>query len=362
MNSKSNSATVRRLLSNEDEIRELMAIWPDVVRDLTDSGRHLDIPDITKWLTKVLQYNVPGGRKYRALIVVYAFKSFASDDQLTEENIRLSRILGWCIELLQACLLVIDDIQDQSTMRRNAPCWYLNNDVGLVAISDAVMLEMCVYQLLRKHFRSKNCYVSLMELFLDTTSRTLMGQYLDLLSSNLGKKSNLDLFTMDRYNSITKYKTTYYTFVLPTTIAMCFAGIKDPEMYRQAKTILLEMGHFYQVLDDYMNCYGSMEATGKIGSDIKEGKCSWLVVVALQRVTPEQRKILEHCYGQSDIEKSNRVKQLYDELGLSNTYAIYEEETYNLLMTHIQQISCGLPQDYFLKLLETACPRVAKKH
>lgn len=70
---------------------------------------------------------------------------------------------------------------------------------------------------------------------------------------------------------------------------------------------------------------------------------------------------MQHCYGQSDIEKSNRVKQLYDELGLPNTYAIYEEETYNLLMTHIQQISRGLPHDYFLKLLERACRRVARK-
>ena len=30
-----------------------MAIWPDVVRDLTEAGRHLDIPDVTRWLAKV---------------------------------------------------------------------------------------------------------------------------------------------------------------------------------------------------------------------------------------------------------------------------------------------------------------------
>lgn len=39
--------------SIKDETRELMAIWPDIVRDLTDAGRHLDIPDVTKWLVKV---------------------------------------------------------------------------------------------------------------------------------------------------------------------------------------------------------------------------------------------------------------------------------------------------------------------
>lgn len=41
-------------MSIKDESRELMAVWPDVVRDLTDAGRHLDIPDVTKWLAKVL--------------------------------------------------------------------------------------------------------------------------------------------------------------------------------------------------------------------------------------------------------------------------------------------------------------------
>lgn len=55
------------------------------------------------------------------------------------------------------------------------------------------------------------------------------------------------------------------------------------------------------------------------------------------------------------------MKQLYNELGLANTYAIYEEETYNLLNTHIQQVSRGLPHDFFLKLLNWACRKVGRK-
>lgn len=37
----------------KDESREFMAVFPDIVRDLTDTGRHLDIPDATKWFAKV---------------------------------------------------------------------------------------------------------------------------------------------------------------------------------------------------------------------------------------------------------------------------------------------------------------------
>lgn len=56
---------------------------------------------------------------------------------------------------------------------------------------------------------------------------TAMGQSLDLLSTNFGKKPNLNLFTMDRYNSIVKYKCSYYTFILPITIAMHFVSILE---------------------------------------------------------------------------------------------------------------------------------------
>ncbi|KAK2585828.1 hypothetical protein KPH14_010423 [Odynerus spinipes] len=324
-------------VTSKDETRELMAVWPDVVRDLTEAGRHLDIPDVTKWMAKVLQYNVPAGKKTRALTLVYAYRTLIPPDQLTEENIRLTRILGWCMEMLHAFFLILDDIQDGSQIRRNQPCWYLQNNIGLAAVNDGLMLESAIYQLLRTHLKGKDCYLEIMELLQETTMKTVMGQCLDLLSTNFG----------------------YYTFVLPVTVAMYLADIRDPEMHRQAKTILLEMGHFFQVQDDFLDSYGDPEVTGKNGTDIQEGKCTWLIVVALQRATPEQRKILEACYGSKDPEKVKLVKRLYNDIGLPNTYSIYEEETYNLLNTHIQQISRGLPHDLFLNLLEKIYRRVS---
>ena len=62
-----------------------------------------------------------------------------------------------------------------------------------------------------------------------------------------------------------------------------------------------------------------------------------------------------------DPEKVKRVKQLYQEIGIPNTYAVYEEETHNLLNTHIQQISRGLPHEFFLKTLDRACSKLGRK-
>ncbi|XP_027837608.2 farnesyl pyrophosphate synthase [Aphis gossypii] len=337
---------------SKDETRDFMAVFPDVVRDLTDTGRNLDIPDVTKWLAKVLQYNVPGGKKNRGLALVLSFKMLSSPSDQTDENLRLSYILGWCVEILQAYQLVLDDIMDNAITRRGRPCWYRHNDIGLMAVNDGILLEQTIYQLIKKYFKDKPYYVHILELFYDVTMKTSMGQCLDMLTANSFKTKKLEKYTMENYTAIVKYKTAYYSFFLPVCLAMRMTNINDPEIFRQAKTILLEMGHFFQVQDDFLDCYGDPEVMGKIGTDIEDGKCSWLAVVALQKVNSEQKKLMEENYGIDDPLNVAIIKDLYAQLKLPNTFHLYEEESYKLICTHIQQLSRGLSQDMFFKFLE----------
>jgi hypothetical protein len=38
---------------SKDELGDFMAVFPDIVKDLTDNGLNLDVPDVNKWLEKV---------------------------------------------------------------------------------------------------------------------------------------------------------------------------------------------------------------------------------------------------------------------------------------------------------------------
>lgn len=108
-----------------------MAIWPDLVRDLTEYANKYETTTAAKWFAKSLQYNVPNGKKNRGLALVLAYKMLAQNE-ITEESLRLAQCLGWCVEMLQSVFIIADDIMDGSETRRGHKCWYNLDNVGLV--------------------------------------------------------------------------------------------------------------------------------------------------------------------------------------------------------------------------------------
>lgn len=351
LNSQQLPLATRGLAVSKDQSREFMAVFPDLVRDLTETGKHLDVPEASKWLAKLLQYNVPNGKKNRGLATVLAYKMLEKKENLTDENIYSANVMGWCVEMFHTHQLLLNDIMQGTQMRRRAPCWHRRPDVGLRATNDAAFVQSVMYSTLKRHFQNKTYYKNVLEMFNEMLLKCSIGQYLDKSLSKTDKPE-LDQFTMDKYISICKYKTAYYTFQMPVGLALLMSGIDDPETHRQAKTILLEMGQFFQIQDDFLDCFGDPTVTGKYGTDIEEGKCTWLAVVALQRASPTQRQVMEQYYGSSNPEDVAKIKGLYEELQLPHTYSVYEETTYDLIRTQIQQVTRGLPHDLFFKILD----------
>lgn len=165
------------------------------------------------------------------------------------------------------------------------------------------------------------------------------------------------------------YKTAFYSFYLPVALAMRMVGVTSQSSYDTALKILLPLGEYFQVQDDYLDCYGAPELIGKIGTDILDNKCSWNINVALGIATPAQRKVLDvrrapssvrannaqECYGRRDSASEARVKAVYAELDLTTLFNTYEVESYAKINALIETIpeggADGLKRDVFTSFL-----------
>ena len=93
-------------------------------------------------------------------------------------------------------------------------------------------------------------------------------------------------------------------------------GNASEEDCRKIYRYALELGLAFQLQDDLLDSYGTVEELGKrIGGDILEGKHTCLMLNAMSRATEEDRDVLRTTYLDetlSDDEKIERVKAVYD--------------------------------------------------
>ncbi len=301
--------------------------------------------------------------------------------ELTDNEYFHAALVGWCIELvsfyttwatwtlerthdpdqLQAFFLVSDDIMDDSITRRGQPCWYRQPSVGMIAINDGFMLEAAIYHLIKAHFRSEPFYIDLVDLFHETTYKTEMGQLIDLITAP-EDKVDLSKFSLERHRLIVVYKTAYYSFYLPVASAMLLARIPEsytvpPSIVRPydvALSILIPLGEYFQIQDDFLDFAGTPEQIGKIGTDILDNKCSWVINTALKVANPEQRRILDENYGRKDAGKEKKVKEIFEELKIRDIYAEYEETAVASLkqkITQVVEVDGGLKREVFESFL-----------
>ncbi|KAJ6443400.1 cytochrome p450 3a21 [Purpureocillium lavendulum] len=334
-------------------LTEFEAVFSRLVDDLkAQCCEEFKLPSqVWQWFENSLLYNTVGGKCNRGLSVVDS-ERLLLDRELSPDEYVNAAALGWMIELLQAMMLVLDDIMDAAKTRRGKQCWYLVPSIGMAAVNDATMLESAIYMLLKKRFKSHPAYVDMMELFHEVAFKVELGQAYDMLTAP-ENDVNLDNFDLNKYTEIVIFKTAYYSFYLPVALALLDTGKATPQNLKQAENILIPMGEYFQVQDDYLDAFADPSVLGKIGTDIQDNKCSWLVNQALQRCSSDQRRILEENYGQKNDQSEQLVKKLYHELQLENVFREYEEARVADLERMIAGVdeSEGLKKGVFEELL-----------
>ncbi|KAK8648710.1 hypothetical protein V6N13_129455 [Hibiscus sabdariffa] len=334
---------------------KFLEVYTVLKAELLDDPAFEFADDSRQWVERMLDYNVPGGKLNRGLSVVDSYRLLKHGKELSDDELFLACTLGWCIEWLQAYFIVLDDIMDDSHTRRGKPCWFRLPQIGLIAVNDGLILHNQIFRILKNHFRGKPYYVDLLDLFNEVEFQTASGQMIDLITTLQGEK-DLSKYSLPIHRRIVQYKTAYYSFYLPVACALLMAG-ENLDNHTDVKNVLVEMGTYFQVQDDFLDCFGDPEVIGKVGTDIENFKCSWLVVKALDRANEDQKKLLFENYGKPDAACVAKVKELYQTLDIQGAFAEYESKSYEKITKQIE----GHPSKAVKAVLKSFLAKIYKR-
>ncbi|PWA98125.1 chrysanthemyl diphosphate synthase [Artemisia annua] len=189
--------------------------------------------------------------------------------------------------------------------------------------------------------------------------QTVCGQMIDAIATLEGKK-DLSKYTMSLTpcNLFLPHSTFNFLNTLPMIACTLLMFGENLDDHVLAKDVLIEIGIYYQVQNDYLDIFGEPNVFGKTGTDIEECKCSWLIVKAMELANEEQKKILNENYGMKDPEKVAKVKELYHTLNLEGAYEDYESNIYAELIKSIE----ALPSKAVQAVLKSCPGKIYKGH
>lgn len=321
--------------------------------DSFDGLNHL--PFVKNSIRVILEENVLGGKMTRGKLLIEAgFDCGCScidcnNDCNNDYNSDISRNLcklAWLVEILQTSFLIADDIMDEGEERRAKVCWY--KKVGLGALNDSFILQSFINSMLRC---TSSFGYRMMELFDRVKMHTEVGQLLDMrwyfcidFGGGGGRDGNVVgnnssecmiakpitrelLATLKNvYYEICYKKTAYYTIYLPIVAGLIFRGGKDVANEIEEWTpVMLEVGRFFQMQDDYLDVFGDPYVMGKANrQDVLEGKCTWPLVTAAEYLMEigdstslaTIERYLSHLVegGKVGEEMNDSILKIYDEI------------------------------------------------
>jgi len=247
------------------------------------------------------EHNLRKAKRIRGSYVHYGYLLGKSADE---------RLLNaeMSVELVHTALLMQDDVMDQDEIRRGGPTthkYYESRTGGnlhygesmAVSISDSVLC-MGFQLLLESGFENDRIKAALGQL-LRGIANTAYGQVYDVTLEILKKWTEEDVIVLH------KAKTAIYTYENPLFIGAHLAGL-PPETFNILHEYSMDGGVAFQLQDDILGVFGDEEKTGKSAdSDLKEGKCTMLVLRVFEEGNKQQKEAVEKVWGNRLAEKKD---------------------------------------------------------
>lgn len=219
------------------------------------------------------------------------------------------------VQLSEEWILIHDDIEDDSDMRRGKPA--LHKMYGIpIAVNAGDALYMIMVHVLRKNreILGDDMTFEIIDTMYNTLERTAAGQYLEIYWTQNVKED----FSEEDFYKIVEGKTCLYSIITPMFLGARIAGV-NPNRLKFIYPFGDAMGKAFQIQDDILNLTGDEKIYGKeIAGDIREGKLTLMFAHLIKNCTPDEKKKVIGIYRKKRADKTDDdVKYV---LNLMKTY------------------------------------------
>lgn len=237
-----------------------------------------EIPEVRKFYEMMQDYPARSGKGLRPTICLVMCSAFGGEDEKALNT-------AAALELLENWLLIHDDIEDGSELRRGEPCLHKKYGIPMaINVGDALHCKM--WEILHDNVDILGYELAFRILaeFTRLADETMAGQHIEL-SWVEDNRWNL---TDDDYYAMCGRKTSWYTCISPCRLGAIIAGAADDAIDSFIQ-IGWNLGIAFQIQDDMLNLIGDEGVYGKeIAGDISEGKRTLVLIHLLSSCTKEE--------------------------------------------------------------------------
>ena len=236
-----------------------------------------------------------GGKRIRPMLVLLFSSALGFDGPERFE-------LAATVEFIHTATLLHDDVVDESALRRGrqtANAMYGN--AASVLVGDFVYSR--AFQMMVSVNRMR-----VLEVLADATNVIAEGEVLQLMNMH-----DPDL-TVEAYLRVIRYKTAKLfeaSSRLGAVLAESGEAIEEScASYGRA------LGTAFQLVDDLLDYDGSPAQMGKnVGDDLREGKPTLPLLIAMERGTSHQRDLIRHAIEHGEIDRLPEIVDIVRETG-----------------------------------------------
>ncbi|MGA2665153.1 MAG: polyprenyl synthetase family protein [Nitrososphaerales archaeon] len=246
-------------------------------------------------------YPERGGKGMRPYICVTSCRAFGGS-----ESDALLTAAG--LELFQNWILIHDDIEDGSELRRGAPALHRKYDWTLALnTGDALHARMWQALLRNRERLGEARTLDVMDEFARMINETTEGQQMEL-SWVVDKTWSL---TPEDYFRMCTKKTSWYTVISPLRLGGIAAGAA-PESLAPLIEAGTTLGVAFQIHDDVLNLSAGAKYGKQYADDLLEGKRTLILIRLLQVAKREERQRVVEIFARSREERKAHLEELLE--------------------------------------------------